>query len=375
MDRRRDLSIIAASSLILTLLVWAPFLLHLKSFFGIPLQNSGINSLTANFDGPYYIVVSKTFYRPQTTRLLFSLPLPLEYYPAHFPLFPLIIRLFSPVLGSELGMLTATTLGTVLATIAAYQLFVQENLGRLSLAAALASLVLPARWLVVHSVGSPEPWFIFFILLSLLFFSRKNYWLAGLSGSLATLTKSPGIILFVAFLLKILHDFLIKKQKLELKIFPILLIPISLLALFYFYYLQTGDFFAYFHSGDNIHLQPLPFQIFNSRQSWVGTFWLEDIIYLYLLAGLGLITLISQKRGVIAWFYGIFLTSLAFVSHRDLARYSLPLAPLAILAFSPLLQKRGVKILLVILVVPIYLYTLSFITNNVLPTSDWAPFR
>lgn len=342
---------------------------------GIPLTNTGIDTVIANFDGPYYIVVSKTFYDKTAIRRLFSFPLPLEYYPAHFPLFPFLIRLVSPILGSGPGMLFLTLAGTILATIAAYELFLQEGLAKLSLPATLTFLILPARWLVVHTVGSPEPWFIFFILLSLLSFSRKKYLFAAVAGSLATLTKSPGVLLFVAFFLKISFDFIIKKQKISLKTFSLFLIPTTLFCLFLFYYLRTGDFLAYFHSGDNIHLQLLPFQVFNSHQAWVGSFWLEDVVYVYLLAGLGLALLLSKRSDLLCWFYGTFLASLIFVSHRDISRYSLPLAPLAILAFSPILKDKKVRLLMIVVFVPAYLYSINFISQNIVPISNWSPLR
>lgn len=376
--RYRDWFIIVSLVIASTLAVWLPFALHLRSFLGVPLQNTGLATLISNYDGPYYLVIAKSLYDKEIIRGLFSFPTALEYYPAHFPLFPLLIRLVSPILGSGFGMLVVTLVGSALAAIATYELLRGEWPRNLALPAALVFLLFPARWVVVRSIGAPEPWFIFFLVSSLIFFRQNRYWQAGVFGALATLTKSPGILLFAAYFLYLLTK-LIKSgswtKSPHWKAYPIFLIPLSLVGLFWFYGIQTGDFLAYFHSGDNIHLQFLPFQIFNSQQPWVGTFWLEDVIYLYLLGGLALVELIRQKKEVLAWFFGIFFTTLLFVSHRDLARYSLPIAPIALTAFAPLLARKEIRLVLIILTIPIYLFVLNFIANNILPIPDWSALR
>jgi len=158
------------------------------------------------------------------------------------------------------------------------------------------------------------------------------------------------------------------------KTYPILLIPISLIAVFAFYALRMGDFWAYFRAGDNIHLFFPPFQIFNYSAAWVGTFWLEEIIFIYLFEVLGLIRLIKQKAGVMVWYAGIFFISTLFVSHRDLMRYSLPLIPFLFVAFSEVLIKKEFKIAFIVIAIPIYLFSLAYISQNVMPISNWAPF-
>ena len=155
---------------------------------------------------------------------------------------------------------------------------------------------------------------------------------------------------------------------------PLLLIPLSLLGLFYFYQIRMGDFFAYFNSGDNIHLLFPPFQIFNYSAPWVGTFWLEEIIFIYMIGLIGLMQLIKQKRNVPMWFVGVFLVSIFFVSHRDVMRYLLPIVPFLHLAYSKYEVKIEFKIVMAILIIPIYLYSLAYISQNTMPISDWSPF-
>lgn len=365
------------------LAIWAPFFLGSKEVLGIPLPPGGMQIIAANYDGPLYIVIAKSFYNLQYIAANFSFPLPLEYYAAHFPLYPALIRLLAIPLGYPWGMLTATLTGSAL-TIYYFYAFIRgyvSHKNALWLTALFA--VLPARWLIVRSVGSPEPLFVGALLASVYHFNKKQYVMAGIWGAIAQLTKSPGILLFIAYIGALIlpklaelatnHNFVKWVKTFEYRAYPILLIPLSLLALFYFYKMKFGDFFAYFNSGDNIHLSFPPFQIFDYSQPWVNTHWLEEIIFVYLFGLLTLVRLIKHKQTTLAWFTGIFVATIFFVSHRDLMRYSLPILPFFFVAFAKELSSREFKIIMAILIIPIYLFSLAFISNNVMPISDWGP--
>jgi Gpi18-like mannosyltransferase len=243
--------------------------------------------------------------------------------------------------------------------------------------------ILPARWLIVRSVGSGEPLFIAATIASIYFFQKKKFLQAGVWGALAQLTKSPGILLFVAyfcflFFPKLKRAAISTKNFLTLshikKYWGLLLIPFSLVLIFILFYFRTGDFFAYFHSGDNIHLFFPPFQIFNYSQPWVGSFWLEEIIFIYLLAGMGILKLISKRQYLLAWYAGIFFLSLIFVSHRDLLRYSLPILPFVMVGYLDSLVSKEFRTVMLFLLIPIFLYSIVFISQNTLPISNWAPY-
>jgi len=379
----RDCLLIAFISLFSTFLIWLPFFLRLTSFWRMPLPSEGMATIMKNFDGLYYVVIAKSFYRPEIIAKLFSFPLSAGYYAAHFPLYPLLIRFFSPIFGYLWSMLSITLISSVLAAIVFY-LFIKEfKYSKSALWLTFVFLLFPARWLVVRSVGSPEPLFILLILASFYFFKKKNYWLAGIFGALTQLTKPPGILLFIAFttflliqnwpeLRKRIATTLINFVK---KAYPLLLIPLALVGLFTYYRFAYGDFWAYFHSGINVLpiLWP-PFQVFNVSAHWVGTFWLEEIIYVFLLGVLGVVYLFKQKRLDLAIFSLIFFLATFFVAHRDISRYSLPLVPFLLIAFEPLLVKKEFKIALTIILLPIFLYSINFIAGNTIPLADWFPF-
>lgn len=338
-------------------------------------------TIAANYDGPLYIAVAKSFY-DKSVLSSFSFGLPSEYYAAHFPLYPLLINIFATITGYPYATLLVTLLTSILALWFFYY-FIKDVVGeQYAMLFTLFFSIFPARWLIVRSVGSPEPLFLASTIASVYYFRNKKYLYSGIWGAVAQLTKSPGILLFIAYafavFIPLFNKFATSTNKASLlselkKYFGLLLIPFSLLGVFYIYKLRMDDFWAYFNSGDNIHLFFPPFQIFNYSAAWVGTFWLEEIIFVYLFSGLGLLKLIRMKENTLAWVVGIFFSTILFVSHRDLVRYSLPVVPFLFAGFSKQIVDKDFKYIIILLIIPIYLFSLVFISQNVMPISNWGP--
>lgn len=382
---KKELTLLILFSFLVTSLVWLPF------FFGF---KEGIVTLFKNYDGPNYIIIAKSWYDKAFIGKSFSLPIPLEYYPAHLPGYPLTIALLSLFLTGPWAMLISSLAASIAATLMFYLFVYKFKLSKNPLWLSLVFLVFPGRWLAVKSIGSPEPLFLFCLLASFYFFKsafdkpennlisqKKIVWLdlllAGIFGALAQITKSPGILLFVGYGLFLLLRFFQKKDTFVSLIknsLPLLLIPLSALAVFAFYQIRTGDFFAYFHSGDNFHLVFPPYLSFFPERSWLGSFWNEDMLWQYLLGALSVLFLIKQKYYDLACFAGVFFVATMFIAHRDLARYSLPLLPFGLIAFDDLLQKKEFKIALLIILPAIYFYAINFIGGNTAPVADWTPY-
>jgi len=359
---------------IFTLVLWLPFVAKIKlPGWGMDFSE-GTRILWQNYDGPNYLIVEKTWYNKQQIREEFSSPLPTEYYPAHFPMYPAIIWVFNNVFRGPTAMLLATLTGTVLCFWMFHKYLAEFKITKHAFWLSLVFLFLPARWVAIRAVGSPEPWFIFFILASLFFYRKQKYWYAGLLGILAQLTKSPAILLLGAYGI----DFLInswKSKRIRFEILPVLLQAAIIPVLFWFYGVRTGDFWAYFNSGDNIHLFWPPFSVFAPKgQVWVGNFWLEDVIWTWLVFGIGILKLTKKKLHVEQYFAGLFFVSTLFVAHRDISRYLLPAAPFVLMGWEKLAGKKETKILLAILIVPILLFTWNFLLNNLSPIANWAPY-
>lgn len=383
MSRLKLFPLIALISVIPTLAVWLPFYLNTPKVWGIPIPEGGMQTVASNYDGPLYIAVAKSMYQKDIIQSSFSFTLPYEYYAAHFPLYPVLIRALAQVTGYVWGMLGVVLLTSIGAHIFFF-LFAREYTKSDNEALWLTFIFgfLPARWLIVRSVGSPEPLFLMSIIASLYFFKKEKYLWAGVAGALAQLTKSPGILLFASYAVFLALDYgkkiILAKNfksglaKINVKSLFLLLIPLSLLGLFSYYQSVFGDFFAYFNSGDNIHLFFPPFQIFNYSQPWVNTHWLEDVIFVYMIGALAFVNLIYERNWRLVSFFAFFFISLLFVSHRDVLRYSLPLLPLVIISFREYLSKPQFKIVMLFLIIPVYLMSLVFIGNNTMSISNWG---
>jgi len=231
--------------------------------------------------------------------------------------------------------------------------------------------------LVLRLVGAPETWFIALTLLSIIYFKRRRFFFSSVFASLAMLLKSPGVLLFAAYGISALIEYLSTRKIIPLikKYFSYLLIPATLIGIFYFYYLQTGDFWAYFHSGDNLHLGFLPYLVFISNHTWINTIWLEDVIYIYFLVIVGVIRLYRKFRTDIIFIYPlIFLLAAIFVAHRDISRYISPAYPFMFLAFSKFLTAPKNRFIFIILLPAAILFAVNFLIGNTAPISDWTPY-
>lgn len=376
----KDILILISANLILTFLLWLPHLLSLNNFYGLNFQE-GFNTIFRNFDGLEYVIIAKSFYRQD---IISTLPqsLPHTYYASHFPFYSLLIIPFAAISGYLKSMLLVALLSTIAASITFYFLIRDFKLSPSPLTLSLIFLVLPARWLIVHSVGSSEPTFILFTLLTFYFFMKYEavkkwpyIYTSALFGVLAQLTRPPGILLFIALgayiLWKVITEHqpnIFKRILLSIKnYYPLLLIPAALLSIFYYYSKVYNDFFAYFHSGDNIHLVFPPFQVFNKNQFWVGEIWLEDIIYVFIFGFLAVAYLFKQKLLPFAFFILIYLGASTMVAHRDISRYVLPIFPFVLIAFEKTLTSKEFRIVLAIVAAALYLYTQNFLLYNTAP--------
>ncbi len=376
----RDLLIITAATLISVFLIWIPHILKLPNFLGLDFSQ-GFQTIYRNFDGLEYVFIAKTLYFPNAFAAL-PQSMPAEYFAAHFPGYSLLMLAVAPIFGYLKSMILVPLLFTTLSAFAFYFLIRDFKLTNHPLLLSIIFLILPARWLIVHSVGSAEPIFIFFTISALYFFMKYEQvmkpsyiYAAAAFGILAQFTRPPGILLFFALSAYILWKIIREKGsnivnqigKNIASYWPLLLIPGSLLTIFYWYSISYGDFFAYFHSGDNIHLSFPPFQVFNKGQAWVGDIWLEDIIYILILGFLGGLMLIKQKLHPLAFFVLTYLGASTLVAHRDVSRYILPIFPFVLIAFEKVLVSKEFRIVLIIVALAIYLYAQNFILLNTAP--------
>jgi hypothetical protein len=365
--------------IVVTILVsavfWFSFYSNLPARFGFP--QTSLETVFSNYDGPNYMVITKCGYDKSCIAHNFSLPLPLEYYPAHLPGFPLIIKYFSYYTNTPKAMLLATLFGSVFLTLVSFQFFKLFLGPRSSFYLSMLMIFFPGRLLVLRLIGAPETWFIALTLLSIILYKRQRYFFSAFIAALSMTLKSPGILLFVAFGVMAVIEY-IKTRDLSTvlkKYSGYLLIPLTAIFIFYVYYLQTGDFFAYFHSGDNLHLNLLPYMVFISNHTWINTIWLEDVIYIYLIAIIGVSRLYKKFKLDLFFIYPLIFTLAAvFVAHRDISRYIAPVYPFLILAYSKTLLNQKTKMIFLLILPALILYAINFIIGNTAPIADWTPY-
>ncbi len=355
---------------------WSLFYFKIPQLLGFP--DSTINTIFKNYDGPNYLIISKCWYSKTCIASNFSLALPLEYYPAHLPFYPLLISIFDTFLPGPTAMLLVTLLGSLFLNLVFYQLLLTLKFtSKKAYYLTLLFNFLPPRLFILRNIGAPETWFIGLLLLSIMAFLNSSFSVSALSLSLAQVTKTPAVLLLVVYFFIFVKSFLSQKNKWQVfKNYSwYLLVPMSLLAVFYLYYLKTGDFWAYFNSGDNRHLNLLPFGVFISNRSWVYSIWLEDIIYIFSLCLLALTKLNKKYRSSPIYLFPlIFTLSVSLVVHRDLSRYITPVYPFIFIAFSKFFQSKSFKYLFPFIVFMTILYSLNFVIGNTAPVADWTPY-
>lgn len=371
-NKYRHELLLLLTTFLVTALIWVGFYVNFPQKLGFP--QTSLETVFANYDGPNYMIVAKCLYKKDCIAKSYSLPQPLEYYPAHLPGYPVLIRYFSLFTNTPKAMLLATLIGSMLFTLTSfyfYKMFFKE---KTAFWLAFLTIFFPARLFVLRLVGAPEMWFLSSILLSIIFFKKKNFLVSAIFAALSQTLKSPGILLFAAYFVSAVFDYL-KTKKINYQYFYYLLVPLSALGIFYFYFLQTGDFLAYFHSGDNIHLTPFPYQVFVSTRAWINTIWLEDVIYVFALCFFAVAKLWKKfKTDIVLVFPLIFTLASVMVAHRDISRYMIPVYPFVFLAFGKKIANSKVRLVFFLLIPAVILYAINFIIGNTAPITTWEPY-
>jgi len=359
-------------TLVSSFLLYLPFATNSLAYFGFNVENRGMQYVYQNYDGVLYLVPAKSWYDPKAIENMgLEFNLPLEYYAAHLPLYPLFIAVAAPLVGYLQSMIGINLLFSVLLALFFYYFLKHFKLTDHPLPLTIIFLFLP-RFFVLRSVGAPESLFLLLILLSVFFFEKKQYFYAGVLGGFAAMTKVPGILLFVAYMFVIVEEFL-KNKKFNTGWLFLGFIPLGLIAVFAIYTVQYNNFFAYFNTGGVVPM-PYLFSVFNFQGRWVETAWLEDIIFYFFIYGMAAVALWQSKFRSFFYFTLVFFVGSLFVQHRDLSRYMLPIWPFAIIAFEKMFGSVTFRTVFWFLLPAIYLYAINFMLQNILPISDWRPF-
>ncbi len=164
---------------------------------------------------------------------------------AFFPLFPLLTALITPPLGSwsylAVGMLisNAALLGTL---VVLYQLAADIGGELVARRTLLYLCIFPTAFFFFAAYN--ESLFLLLITGAFLALRRQRWWLAGLLGFFATLTRSAGLILVVPYLYELWlarESVIMRWRNIVFGVAPILLIPLGILLYSLYCWKMTGN--------------------------------------------------------------------------------------------------------------------------------------
>jgi hypothetical protein len=323
--------------------------------------------LYQSWDGPAIVVVARSFYDHGLITKANTVGLPDAYFANFLPLYPVFIKLFS-FMGYWRSSLFTTQVFTLLFIVAMYKLFkMVYPMVKLNWIA-IPLIFFPARWFAITHIGSSEPLFLLLIVLFLIFLIKKKYFYSAIFLSLAQITRHAAIWFFVGLGAYLLFMWITKKITLvkSLKTYlPYLLVPLSLAALYLFFYVRYHDLsFLSAFSQKASYFQLIPFRIFSLPTAGV---WTESLVFNYLMYLGGVLILFKEKRYLFAFLFLFNFLPLIFLVQEDLSRIALSGLPLLYLAYYRVVTNKTFQLALIILIPAIYLFSFHFLNYNISP--------
>ena len=370
----RSLFLLVLISLIPVIAIYLPFALHLKSFWEIPLKSSGMQQIFANWDGPNYVLNAITLYDPVEIAKRAFLSRPNEYYAAHFPLFSVLIRLFSPLFGYFWSAVVVQLLTGLLLNIVFYYWVKSHTKHPLWLT--FAFTVFPPRYLILRAVIAPELLLVLCVIGILYFWQKDKPLLSGAIAFIAVLIKFQALIFVPVFILA-LGEKWYRERKLKINYLLSPLLPIlgyGTIALFY--QQKFSNWNAYFLAQKLVGMgMSIPFGMFNYAERWVSANLMETTALYFIVMMILLVKISKDFPRIHFWFTFCYIGMLSVIPQVDIMRLAMPLAPVFFFAFHEALSSKHFKYGLILSLPFIYLHTINFIMTNQAPIADWGLFR
>ena len=216
----RDITaLFIATRLVLMMVTYFGYiLLTAPKYSSTPVNTTAFFSVWNHWDATRYLAIAQYGY--QTPNDL-----------AFFPLFPVLIALFSYLLGNGSYLLVGTLLsnGALLAALfVLYQLAVESLSEQVARRTLLYICIFPTALFFFAPYN--ESLFLLLTAGTFLAFRRQKWWLAGLLGLFAALTRSSGILLVVPYMyeLWLVRENIFSSIKNSVfGLLPVLLIPLG----------------------------------------------------------------------------------------------------------------------------------------------------
>lgn len=206
-------------------------------------KTGDVTFLLTPYDGQWYLNIADNGYNPHA---LTSEPRNIVFY----PLYPALIALLGKFLGSmEWAGILISNLAQLGWMILLYLLVKREYSEQVAVISLLTLLLFPTS--IVFSAVYTESLFLLLSIGSLFAARRGKWFLSGLVGFLAALTKIQGVILFPVLAVE---WWLQRREEVPpsgWSLFGISLIPLGIFTYFGYLYGLTGSFFASLEAQKN----------------------------------------------------------------------------------------------------------------------------
>ena len=208
-----------ATRLILVMVTYVGYiLLTAPKYSSNPVDIVGILASWNHWDAANYVRIAQFGYQT-------------PYDVAFFPLFPLLITAFAHILGSWSYLLVGTIISNAAllgALFVIYQLAVETGGEQVAQRTLLYLCIFPTAFYFFAPYN--ESLFLLLTASTFLAMRQQRWWLAGLLGLLAALTRSAGILLVIPYMVELWttrESITASRQNMLFRISPILLIPLG----------------------------------------------------------------------------------------------------------------------------------------------------
>jgi hypothetical protein len=208
-----------ATRLILVMVTYVGYiLLTAPKYSSNPVDIVGILASWNHWDAANYVRIAQFGYQT-------------PYDVAFFPLFPLLITAFAHILGSWSYLLVGTVISNAAllgALFVIYQLAVEAGGEQVAQRTLLYLCIFPTAFYFFAPYN--ESLFLLLTASTFLAMRQQRWWLAGLLGLLAALTRSAGILLVIPYMVELWttrESITASRQNMLFRISPILLIPLG----------------------------------------------------------------------------------------------------------------------------------------------------
>jgi hypothetical protein len=320
----RRLVVAALLGLSAQLIVWLPFATR-------------PDVVARHFDGPNYLVVAKTLYRPTAVNPMPGYIGSPSYFAVHLPAYPLAVRALVPLAGWPNALLLATALFGMASAMAFVLWISDEAPGAPWLPLLLVFLLLPPRSFLYRALGATEAPMAFFVLLALWARGREKTGLAVAAAGLASICRINGVLLVGLLALELLYR---RRPLSAVAAGAAGLAPLALVFAWQSAVLGRGAAFLDAHRSKP-SFQPFQgLQDLLARNEWVAG---DLVVWALLFHVLAAALLLRRGYRFEAALVAAHVALLSFVRETDLSRYFLTVAPLAfVLAWEDVLRDRRI---------------------------------